>query len=89
MFGISLVYDLEIWYHRCIIIGLQEATGELVSKLTNDMEQKQKKKTADKTSASNGEPSPVDAVGFTSEPFEFEYTFKVEIQNVAISNYRK
>ena len=45
--------------------------------MTNDIEQKQKKKTADETSARNTEASPADAVGFTSEPFEFEYTFKV------------
>ena len=63
----------------CLILkGLQEATGELVSKLTNNMDQ-----TVQNDRVKDAEPSqmtdltPADAVGFTSDVFEFEYTFKV------------
>ena len=56
--------------------GLQEATSELVSTLNNAFEEKQKKSAMEGTTTTN-DASPMDAVGFTSEPFEFEYTFKV------------
>ena len=53
---------------------MQEATSELVSTLNNAFEEKQKSSAIEGTTT---DASPMDAVGFTSEPFEFEYTFKV------------
>ena len=57
---------------------MQEATSELVTTLNNNIEECQKKKQLEeKMSTKAKDSSPTDAVGFTSEPFEFEYTFKV------------
>ena len=66
------------YFHSFIFTGLQEATSELVTTLNNNIEESQKKKQLEeKMSATTKDSSPTDAVGFTSEPFEFEYTFKV------------
>ena len=57
---------------------MQEATSELVTTLNNNIEECQKKKQLEEKMSTKAKDScPTDAVGFTSEPFEFEYTFKV------------
>ena len=66
-------------YTFCIQ-GLQEATSELVNKLTTAAEDK--KGIADPEIRQNMESDIMDirsAVGFTSEAFDFEYTFKVVV----------
>ena len=66
-------------YTFCIQ-GLQEATSELVNKLTTAAEDK--KGIADPEIRQNMEGDIMDirsAVGFTSEAFDFEYTFKVVV----------
>ena len=57
---------------------MQEATSELINKLTTAAEDK--KGIADPEIRQNMESDIMDirsAVGFTSEAFDFEYTFKV------------
>ena len=60
------------------IQGLQEATSELVNKLTTAAEDKNNN--ADlgvRQNIESGSTNIRSAVGFTSEAFDFEYTFKV------------
>ena len=71
-----------IWRWRVIIYtciqGLQEATSELINKLTTAAEDKNNN--ADlgvRQNIESGSTNIRSAVGFTSEAFDFEYTFKV------------
>ena len=73
-----------IWRWRVIIYtciqGLQEATSELINKLTTAAEDK--KGNADlgvRQNIESGTTNIRSAVGFTSEAFDFEYTFKVVV----------
>ena len=62
--------------------GLQEATGELIEKLTTATTNGNQQKSLSAQSRADAKVDldnfdPASAVGFTSAPFDFEYTFKV------------
>ena len=67
--------------YACFVqLGLQEATGELIAKLSTAADDRQKHVSSDITvTADPDKIDPVAAVGFTSAPFEFDYTFKVNL----------
>ena len=68
--------------HIYFLQGLQEATSELINKLTTAAEDR--KGNADlgvRQNIESGTTNIRSAVGFTSEAFDFEYTFKVIMYN--------
>ena len=64
-----------------VAVGLQEATGELVEKLSRATEDRKKHLQREVYPTDQDNINPQAAVGFTSEPFEFEYTFKVNMHS--------